>query len=1347
MKRSLVVGERGVFEASISQSDVPGGATACTTIAVTACMDALWPRFRVLDASEGKRVERILWHGGTVHNGLFASKSSTYMAHAKEVVDLVMAAWPIDVGEEHGGLLSQLDLHDVGEAAVLTIGAISMAVLRGGTELLDSHAQAEHGGHACLFQFETPDDLKAYLLQRFPHHDTVAYSLTCIERRDFRPVRVYPNQAAAIAAQDELPLGCYHLFARDVNRHGAKQYLVAGLEDAFEDYRRLPTHRRCAYEILRALRPVSMYLDAEFERYEENDGDARAMLEALLILTGLPRESLHVYDACSRNDEGGPEAMLISSSSEEEEQEEQEEEEEDQDEEEDDEEEDDEEEEDSVSASLSSLVENDESSSASSFCVDEEDEEEEALAKVSFHIHSHALWFPNVAAASAWVAELEQKTLADPRLKKLLFVWKKVWDAGLKAHVMEKSFFVDMGVYTPNRCFREPYASKFGQKRPLLPLDCADNDVVDVDELVLALISPPSIEFFRLSGTIAVVAQNNATTAPLLRRASSLVSSSSSLLLSGIPPLLQPLGQAVAQHFRPQQMRGCQVTPNGLLTFSMIKHDCDICQDVHNNQVYVIADLKRRVMYSKCHADRTKRGAEVPFPASVGSLSMAQAEEAERGQRLTELIFPAQSSTARMVLGFSQGVFTGARTVPPLPLPGTAAVVYDRVAVRYTASMPQPCPKDQGALTLRVALDAVTVHCSGRDCSKQGRRWTRPSGSVEGGWNLAFLFVEGAGSGMRLAAHLTVEDFPAFAGSPQAALDEANMYQVLGYGHMQQVPVSLLTAHLKQMRDWVTVKLKEEGDAPTDSTCQLLQKVNIMERILSNDEMEACYRECLTLAPDFAYPLTLLPRSPVSLVIALWMHISATAGYKRMQDDFYLPIRTAEGRVYYKTVALKDVLTSVCSYSVTPNLCDRVLWNGRAPDDLQRMLRDENHFPSLDISKRYLGFSNLVYDLEANTTLEWETVCRDPSMMPFNFLDKEFPVEALEEAKKTCPTIEVDEASGELKFVGGESFCPTPLFDQPLHDQHFDQTTIWWLCAMLGRLFFYLGKQTGDNWEVVPFLLGAPGSFKSSILALVASFFQKEQVGVIGTDVEPQFPLDGIPGKMVAIMAEAGGCTLKRELFKQMASGEAIKVNTKHKTAINLAAWVIPLLLAGNSFFKMLDVDGSVGRRMAMFPFCYMLGSGVGATDLAQRIFREEGPLVLIKWITLYLAIRRSVNGRVQSLMPALIKQATREAIAAEDSLKCFFMFELVVTGQAQDQLEWPHLWTLYKTWCRQTGRTAHTVDVRNIETQAMVRGMGIQLSHASTLVGVRQRRTDDPPVQSVLRVGIIGEDAQPPQE
>ena len=44
---------------------------------------------------------------------------------------------------------------------------------------------------------------------------------------------------------------------------------------------------------------------------------------------------------------------------------------------------------------------------------------------------------------------------------------------------------------------------------------------------------------------------------------------------------------------------------------------------------------------------------------------------------------------------------------------------------------------------------------------------------------------------------------------PQAALDEANMYQVLGYGHMQQVPVSLLTAHLKQMRDWVTVKLKD----------------------------------------------------------------------------------------------------------------------------------------------------------------------------------------------------------------------------------------------------------------------------------------------------------------------------------------------------------------------------------------------------------------------------------------------------------------------------------------------------------------------------------------------------------
>jgi hypothetical protein len=58
----------------------------------------------------------------------------------------------------------------------------------------------------------------------------------------------------------------------------------------------------------------------------------------------------------------------------------------------------------------------------------------------------------------------------------------------------------------------------------------------------------------------------------------------------------------------------------------MVKHDCEICRRTHGNQVYAVADLKRRVFRQKCHADRSQNGAEIPFPPLP---SMARVEETE----------------------------------------------------------------------------------------------------------------------------------------------------------------------------------------------------------------------------------------------------------------------------------------------------------------------------------------------------------------------------------------------------------------------------------------------------------------------------------------------------------------------------------------------------------------------------------------------------------------------------------------------------------------------------------------------------------------------------------------------
>ena len=47
----------------------------------------------------------------------------------------------------------------------------------------------------------------------------------------------------------------------------------------------------------------------------------------------------------------------------------------------------------------------------------------------------------------------------------------------------------------------------------------------------------------------------------------------------------------------------------------------------------MVADLKTRKFYAKCHANRSKTGVEVDFPLSLGPLSMANEQEMQAGER------------------------------------------------------------------------------------------------------------------------------------------------------------------------------------------------------------------------------------------------------------------------------------------------------------------------------------------------------------------------------------------------------------------------------------------------------------------------------------------------------------------------------------------------------------------------------------------------------------------------------------------------------------------------------------------------------------------------------------------
>lgn len=798
--------------------------------------------------------------------------------------------------------------------------------------------------------------------------------------------------------------------------------------------------------------------------------------------------------------------------------------------------------------------------------------------------------------------------------------------------------------------------------------------------------------------------------------------------MSELPGPLADLARAVEQHYRPERMRGFQAAPLGLLTFSMVKHDCEICHDTHNNQVYVVADLKQRIMYSKCHAQRNnKTGAAVPFPDWLGSLSMVYVDELAADH----CTFPAHSSAARLILTLAGAVYGKSRTAPPLPAPGTAAVRYERALQRHVVPLPGLCSLDQGQQQLEVSLTHITIRCCGSRCSSRGKRWERPSHSAHaaGCWNLSFLFPEST-------AMVVVVDAADEPDTLQQFLAEPNFLRALGVKDMAR---GALAAVYKQQLHAIS-QLANAADAATAK--QVQDKVAVLSKVLLDEVMEACYRECLSVAPDFSYPIRLIPKSAATLCVALWMHLARHHGYKRVGDEFYVPTTDAQGRSYYRTMPVRTLLTSVCSFDVTPNLCTRVLWNARVCEDLLHMLADDNEFPSLPISKRYLGYANAVYDLEANEALAWDDVRADASVMPFHFIDKQLPEDVLEHVQ--CPTIRV--CDDHVEFDGSPDFVPTPLFDGLLRDQCFSVPMMMWLYALLGRLFHDASKsERGDNWEVVTLLLGAPGTGKSSVVALMQSYFQPSQVGIIPTTVEPLFPIASLRGKLLMVMTECGGCTLERDLFKQMASGDPVKLNTKHVSGVQETHFALPGLFAGNSFMAFGDTDGSAERRCAVFPFTRVLGAGHGVTDLVARIVAAEGPQLLIKCNTLYVAMKRAIHAPIHALLPPEVRDATCQALDEKDSLRAFFAQQCVVTRLPTDRVPWSAMVATYRAWCRATGKAPYAADPFAMEVQTLLRRLQLRLSrsrHApATLVGIRPRAAGDPPYRSVFEVRHVQRD------
>ena len=294
---------------------------------------------------------------------------------------------------------------------------------------------------------------------------------------------------------------------------------------------------------------------------------------------------------------------------------------------------------------------------------------------------------------------------------------------------------------------------------------------------------------------------------------------------------------------------------------------------------------------------------------------------------------------------------------------------------------------------------------------------------------------------------------------------------------------------------------------------------------------------------------------------------------RRVDDMCYEQIRVGEfgTHAWKPKCAILDVINTVCN--MVSNFGNWTLLT--TAKELDKQINDhlvrtkDPRFPLLVRDRHVFSFKNGIYFAKTDNAFTDHFVKYDSP--EFATLDKNIV---------SCKYFDID-------FAYPEACTPeditTPVLDSVYEYQNLDPEVIVINKMFLGRMLYNVGEL--DNWQVIPFLLGAGGTGKSTINNIVRTFYENEDVGILGNNYQKIFGLADIYDKFAFIAPE-----IKRDWgidqaeFQEIVSGGKVNVNIKHKPSVRIE-WTAPGMLGGNENPGFVDNASSIQRRVVVTRF------------------------------------------------------------------------------------------------------------------------------------------------------------------
>jgi len=247
---------------------------------------------------------------------------------------------------------------------------------------------------------------------------------------------------------------------------------------------------------------------------------------------------------------------------------------------------------------------------------------------------------------------------------------------------------------------------------------------------------------------------------------------------------------------------------------------------------------------------------------------------------------------------------------------------------------------------------------------------------------------------------------------------------------------------------------------------------------------------------------------------------------------------------------------------------------------------------------------------------------------------------------------------------------PTPTFQKVLDHQFKQypqdeyQDICKWFYVMFGRMLFNPGDL--DNWQVMMYILGEPGTGKSTLFKdVLQKIYDQLEIGILDNNMERQFGLEPLlDHELYMIIGEEldEHFKLERTTFLKMVSNEDIMAARKSKTAVKVR-FKSHIGCCGNKMIGYQDNKGELKRRVVPFIYDNKVLPSHSDPDMHNKLRLELGAIIQ-KIVCAYLEYsQRYGKSNIWHILPKYFTKTSQRLAERTNPRRAFLESNDIVYG------------------------------------------------------------------------------------